>query len=515
MIVQGHEITQTLARKAHTVIVGSGSGGAVVAHGLATAGVEVVVLEEGGYFTKKDFTQREDQMFPALYRAGAQQMSDDGLINVLQGSCFGGSTVINTADCVPIPPEVFEHWKGLVGITELDAARVEDSVKRVFDMLRVNRISRDRVNANNAIMLDAGPKFGMKSGTFDNNRVDCVGSGYCLIGCAYDAKKGANLTYLPAAIAAGATVYTDCRVDRIERLDSGRLVVHGDVVERGPRVARHPVRIEAERVVLSAGTIHSPAILHRSGFDKGLPQLGRNLSLQPQMPVIAEFGDDRKIEMWRGIPQAAWCNEVDNTAERGLGGYAVEGINGQVGNSAAALPGFGVEHKALMGRLGHVAVALVLVPDRPSGEVAWEWRGSRGFAPKIHYRMRPEWVARMKRGLSRAAEIFFEAGAKRVSFSNEIFTPLTGPDQLRRIEGFPIRTGVARFVSAHPQGTCRMGLDARTSVVDQDHRLHTIPNLYVVDASVMPTTSSTHTMIPTMTLADRAAHRMLGSHAGS
>jgi choline dehydrogenase-like flavoprotein len=60
-----------------------------------------------------------------------------------------------------------------------------------------------------------------------------------------------------------------------------------------------------------------------------------------------------------------------------------------------------------------------------------------------------------------------------------------------------------------------MGLDARTSVVDQDHRLHTIPNLYVVDASVMPTTSSTHTMIPTMTLADRAAHRMLGSQAGS
>ena len=109
MIVQGHEITQTLTRKAHTVVVGSGSGGAVVAHRLATAGVEVVVLEEGGYFTKKDFTQRENQMFPALYRAGAQQMSDDGLINVLQGSCFGGSTVINTADCVPIPPEMFEH----------------------------------------------------------------------------------------------------------------------------------------------------------------------------------------------------------------------------------------------------------------------------------------------------------------------------------------------------------------------------------------------------------------------
>lgn len=515
MIVQGHEITQALTRRTHTLVVGSGSGGAVVAHTLATAGVEVVVLEEGGYFTKKDFTQREDQMFPALYRAAGQQLTDDTLINVLQGSCFGGSTVINTADCVPIVPEVFAHWKGLVGITALDARSVEASVKRVFEMLRVNRIPREQVNANNAIMLDAGKKFGMVSGTFDHNREGCIGSGYCLIGCAYDAKKGANLTYLPAALAAGATVYTDCRADRIERLASGRLAVHGDVVERGSRVARHPVRIEAERVVLAAGTIHSPAILKRSGFDKGLPQLGRNLSLQPQMPVIAQFDDDRRIGLWRGIPQSAWCNEVDNTAEHGLGGYALEGINGQVANSASVLSGFGLEHKALMKGLSHVAVALALVPDRPSGTVAWEWRGSRGFAPKIHYRMRPEWIARMKRGLRRAAEIFFDAGAKRVSFGNEIVEPLTGPDQLGRIDGFPIRAGASRFVSAHPQGTCRMGLDARTSVVDQDHRLHTIPNLYVVDASVMPTTSSTHTMIPTMTLADRAAHRMLETSRGA
>jgi choline dehydrogenase-like flavoprotein len=46
-------------------------------------------------------------------------------------------------------------------------------------------------------------------------------------------------------------------------------------------------------------------------------------------------------------------------------------------------------------------------------------------------------------------------------------------------------------------------------VVDENHQVHGIPGLYVVDASVMPTTASTHTMIPVMTLADRAAHRML------
>ena len=56
-----------------------------------------------------------------------------------------------------------------------------------------------------------------------------------------------------------------------------------------------------------------------------------------------------------------------------------------------------------------------------------------------------------------------------------------------------------------------MSLDANHGVVDQDHRVHGIPNLYVVDASVMPTSASTHTMIPIMAMADRAAHRMLGA----
>ena len=115
------------------------------------------MLEEGGYFTAKDFTQREEEMFPALYRAGAQQFTDDGLINVLQGSCYGGSTVINTADCVPIPPEVFAHWNRHFGVVAR-RAELEDSGQRVFAMLRVQpnparpgeREQRDRARGRRA-----------------------------------------------------------------------------------------------------------------------------------------------------------------------------------------------------------------------------------------------------------------------------------------------------------------------------------------------------------------------------
>ena len=65
------------------------------------------------------------------------------------------------------------------------------------------------------------------------------------------------------------------------------------------------------------------------------------------------------------------------------------------------------------------------------------------------------------------------------------------------------------FISAHNQGTCRMGSSRDNSVVDQNLRLHTGDNIYVIDASVMPSSASTHIMTPIMVVADRAIHRML------
>jgi hypothetical protein len=53
----------------------------------------------------------------------------------------------------------------------------------------------------------------------------------------------------------------------------------------------------------------------------------------------------------------------------------------------------------------------------------------------------------------------------------------------------------------HPCGTCRMGLDPQSSVVDQDCRVHGIENLYIVDGSVMPTSGGTN---PSLTIAANA-----------
>jgi choline dehydrogenase-like flavoprotein len=61
---------------------------------------------------------------------------------------------------------------------------------------------------------------------------------------------------------------------------------------------------------------------------------------------------------------------------------------------------------------------------------------------------------------------------------------------------------------AHLVGGCRMGQDRERSVVDADHRVWDVPNLFVCDGSVMPTQGSANPALTIMALASRLARRL-------
>ncbi|NVK41462.1 MAG: GMC family oxidoreductase [Oceanospirillaceae bacterium] len=509
MIIQGQEIFSPVKLKTHTLVIGSGSGGGVAAYHMASAGLDTVVLEEGGYFQARDFNQREEDMMSVLYRSGGNQTTADGLITVFQGSAFGGSTLVNTADATPIEPEVLHHWQRQYGLDQLTEEALAASYERVYTMTNVHRLEDRILNRNNLILVETAKRLGYKAGVFNSNRKGCIGSGYCFTGCAYDAKQGTNLTYLPKASALGARIYTDVRVDRIEPLSGGRYRVHASVLERFNRAVRLPMTVEAERIIMAAGTVHTPAILKRSGLDRGLPQLGRNLSLQPQMVMSASFDKSEAMTSWRGAPQSAYVNEWDdNRPEWGLGGFRMEGAGGLVGLLAQSSKAIGHEHKRIMQEYPNTAYTAILVPDHPTGTMSWDWDDNGRVKPRIDYTPTAEWKQRLINGMKQSAKFMFEAGARRVDFNTAVLPSFTNPDQLSKIDDLPIEPGLMNLVSAHPQGSCRVGLNADVGVVDQNLKLHNLDNIYIVDGSVMPTTASTHTMIPIMVMSDRIMHKL-------
>ena len=95
-LVTQADVASALSLDCGVVIVGSGAGGATVAAELAEAGVDVVLLEEGGYHPTESFTAGTGRALRTLYRDGGGGMAI-GRPSVLyaEGRCVGGSTVVN------------------------------------------------------------------------------------------------------------------------------------------------------------------------------------------------------------------------------------------------------------------------------------------------------------------------------------------------------------------------------------------------------------------------------------
>ena len=220
MIYSASATPKDLDIRADVCVVGSGAGGSVIARKMASRGLKVVVLEEGGYYTRDDFTQVERDMIPKLYKDRGGQATVDQAVSVLQGRCVGGTTVINYLCCFRTPDRVLHEWaeRGVQGMSPAD---MKPHLDEVYGMLSIKKMPENMLNMNNRGLKVGAEKLGWKGDTFDRNQVGCWGAGFCGEGCTYDAKQSALLTYLHEAVTRGAEVYAGARVERIT-VDGGR-----------------------------------------------------------------------------------------------------------------------------------------------------------------------------------------------------------------------------------------------------------------------------------------------------
>ena len=498
MITTGSQISADLDLTAEVCVIGSGAGGAVVAKELAEAGRDVVLLEQGGHYTKDDFTQREDEMMPLLYEDMGQRATVDQTIMILQGRNIGGSTVHNLCYCFRTPEPILEKWRRESGVRDLAAADLLPSFERVEQMLKVKPIRPDEVNPLNNKIRAGCEKLGYSGFVTNHNRENCTQSGFCLLGCPFDAKQSMLITYIPAADRAGARIYANCAVRRITS-EAGRVRrVEGEVVD-GLGRPTHRFTVTPQVVVLCAGAINTPALLLHSGIANANGRVGRDLHLHPSVLLSGMYDED--IYGYRGIPQSYYVDEFIDLETDPDSGYILMPVYGFPVMTATQLPGFGPAHFEVMKNFHRMVGILVLMHDQSTGQVQIDRHGR----PQISYALNAKEQQLFGEGLEHCAEILFASGATEVMvpYTQPLFLNAEQPRDVLRERG--ARPGEIPIASTHPQSTCQMGEDRHRAVVNSYCQSHELPNLFVCDMSVFPSSLGAPPQISTAALADRTA----------
>ena len=421
------------------------------------------------------------------------------------GKCVGGTTTINSGTCYRAPDYVLESWQRDFGVANLLEPALRPYFERVERELNVHPVS-DEIYGKNSRLFERGAEaLGFAGARIPRNEKGCRGTGVCAFGCPQDAKQATHVSYVPKALAAGATLYTRCRADRILAAQGRAFGVEASFLDASDRDTGRGLRVLADRVVVCAGALLTPALLERSGIADSSGRRGRNLHIHPAIRVGALF--EEEVRGWEEVPQAYNVHEF--TRE----GIFLQGQFVPPSVEAPVLPGIGLEHKTLMSRYPHLASFGALISDVSEGRVR-----ARGLGwPIVTYRLLPEDVKKLTRAISLTARIFFAAGARSV-FSGIFPRPVL--HSAREAEGlFDERFRPADFelMAFHPQGTCRMGEDPAQSVTNSYGVHHGIRHLVVADASLFPSSCKVNPQITIMALATRAAERLIdemrpGSH---
>jgi len=202
MIVRGRTLARDLMLTADAVVVGTGAGGSIALRELARAGLHAIALEEGGHHTPADFDQREDDMLPLLFQDGGGRTTSDFAIRVLQGRGVGGSTIHNTNLCKRTPDAILELWRDRYRVSGAGPSDMRPRFEQIERELSVSEIASSQINKNNDVLRAGVAALGWRGGPLKHNRVGCRQSGFCELGCSYDAKQNALKVILPQAEAA-------------------------------------------------------------------------------------------------------------------------------------------------------------------------------------------------------------------------------------------------------------------------------------------------------------------------
>ena len=543
--------------RVHAVVVGSGAGGGVAACVLAEAGLSVVVLEKGRWHSpfeerKDDLVNQRNASLGLAYGPDADKnprvfvdpsgrerivTPKDGAYQA-NASCVGGGTVSYGGQAWRYMPQDFRMrstYGTTPGSTLEDWPISYDDMEPYYEKAEYEIGVSGDVEPNpfkgprrkplpmpplhpkpreHEILRPAALRLGLHP--FDtpllinsvprDGRSACMRIRWCVgFACETNAKNGSQNTVIPRALATGnARLQTECKVKEVLVDARGRAtgVLYFD--ERD-RLQEQP----ADVVVVSAGAAESARLLLLSRsrlFPAGLGNrhdwVGRNLTGHTYTGAVGFFEQETYDDVGPGVSISICDYNHGTPGLIGGGMLANEFIRLPIqfaGSYPPGTPSWGKAHKDFMRRFYRRNISIVgPTQDLPTFE------GRVTLDPKV----KDYWGIPVLRisgdGHDRTVETANRQAERAEAWLKEAGAIATYQRRARR--------GVTG--GQHQSGTCRMGNDPRTSVVDASCRVHDVPNVFVIDASVHVTNGGFNPVLTIYANAFRAGDLLVKAWKG-
>ena len=497
------------------LIIGAGATGAAVAWSLSQAGIEVMCLEQGGWVNPSEYPTAQTDWELSRWSEfspdpNQRALSVDYPVNNVESpiaplmyNAVGGSTIHWGAHFPRFHPSDF-RVRSLDGVAD-EFPFTYSELEPYFDlndrMMGVSGLDGDpfyppksprpmpplALGVHGETIARAFDKLGwlwwpadaaIATKPYGNGRQPCNYGNSCDLGCATGAKASTDITYWPLALHAGVTLRTHARVREL-------VVGSDDRVEAAVFYENGQLREQRARLfVVACNGVGTPRLLLNSTshrFADGLSNhsglVGKNLMFHPSAFVTGYF--DERLDGNHGpVSNCVYSHHFYETDEsRGF----VRGYQFQVtrdsgplwlargGTAGKQVPWGADHHKVFDQRFNHTLNVAVLTEDLPEerNRVSIdpeETDSDEVPAPRVTYQVGDNTSKILDHGIARATELLAAAGAR------EVIT-----QRLPRLGGW------------HLMGTARMGDDPERSVVDGWGRAHDVPNLFIVDGSVLVT----------------------------
>jgi len=470
--------------RAEIVVIGSGPGGATTAHLLAEHGREVLLLEEGRDLPLESCPSFGIEEMAQKYRAGGlNPMLGNAKVAFVEGCTVGGGSEINSGLYHRTPPELLERWRKeyhLRDSSESDLLPHFQYCEQALDVgtgpgpapLASRKLAEGARNCGwSALEV---PRWYRYDGSIGPD------------GCALGTRQSMTRTFVPRARQAGARLVAETRVERFERSGSGWRVV--------ARVQGRPVEIHAEHVFVCGGATQTPLLLRRSGITKNV---GNSLAIHPTVKAVAVFEEEVNHEQL-GVA----VHQVKQFAPRMSFGCSISSLP----YLGLALGDYAGQDGEIKSRWRHMAIYYGMITGPHTGKV----RPVLGLPdPLIRYRLSTEDLRDLATALRRLSRMLLAAGARIVYPCIAGARPITAEDQLSTIPG-TLPPDRSNLMTIHLFSSCPMGEDQARCATNSMGQIHGVKNLYVNDASLIPTAPGVNPQGTVMALARRNTLHFLG-----